>query len=211
MEHKRIIDDVKYTQYVDGKALPKENFTARYEGKTCFNMEGHAAFLTLDDAKTLVNRYIGESGQPFIEFRILHGENPTGATYAYAIMPYADNESAIEYLKNPEVEILSNTAAVQAVKKSALGISAYVFYEGASIDGITVSAPAILTKTERDGEATLRVCDPTHKLKSLVITLIGERAVKAAHDRYKISSNDGNTVIELDLEASYGEAYEIKF
>ena len=211
VEHKRIIDDALYSQYADGKALPKAEFTKEYEGADSFLMEGHAGFCILDGKKTLAKRYIGESGQSFIEYRICHGENPTGATYAYAILPYASADALGEYVKNPEALILSNTERVQAVKKPSLGISSFAFYEAAECDGISVSAPALLTRTERDGGLSIRVADPTHKLCELEIKLAGEYKPSEAHKRISVHEEKGETLIRVDLTESYGEAYEVKF
>lgn len=211
VEHKRIVDDVKYTQYLDGKALPKSDFEEVREGRSCFFMQGHSAFVNLGSEKALCKRYISESEQPFIEYRICHGKNPSGATYSYAILPHAELEFAEEYSKNPEIEILSNTPSVAAVKKEGLGITGYVFYEAMQLDGIAVSAPAIVTKTERDGVVSLRVCEPTQKLEAMTLTLDNEYTVKCAHERISAVSNEGKTVINIDFRESYGEAYELNF
>lgn len=211
LEHKRIIDDAKYTQYVDGEKLPKCDFEREYKGAKYFLMEGHAAFAILDGGTGLCKRYVSESEKSFIEYRICHGKNPSDATYAYAILPYADTVTAEKYANEPEITVISNTKALQAVRKDSLGISCYAFYEAGAADGISVSAPCLVTAVEREGSLTLRVCDPTHKLESLTLILSGEHSVSEAHERMSIGQDGEGTVINIDLKGSYGESYEIRF
>jgi hyaluronate lyase len=204
IEHKRIVDDEKYTQYLNGDALPKDSFS--FEGEMdSFVMDGHAGFLLLDGNRTLVRRYKGESGQSFIEYLIRHGENPTNASYAYVILPFSTVSELEKYREKPEVEIISNTKEVQAVCKESLKITAYAFHEAAECDGIKVSAPCILTRKSVDAEVVICVSDPTHKLEELTVTVIGAYQECVAGSRAEVRYENEGAVITFDMKASYGE------
>ena len=211
LEHVRIMDDEKYTQYVDGVALPKENFVKEYEDARSFLIEGHAGFLLLDEGKTLVRRYISaETEQPFIELRVQHGKNPSGATYAYAILPYISRDSLAEYKKAPDVEVISNNASVQAARDNTIGITGYAFYEGCECDGIATTHPCLVTKKVADGVLTLLVNEPTFKLDGLTVTLDGTHELISAHRKASVEREGGKTRIFFDFKEAHGRAYEVK-
>lgn len=211
LEHVRIIDDEKYSQYVDGAILPKENFTKIYAGATRFLMEGHAGFFVLDGKKTFARRYVSETNQSFVEFRIQHGKNPTEDTYAYAILPYITKEQLDEYAKAPDVQVIANTAAVQAARENKLGITGFAFYEAGECDGIRVSDGCLVTKKDKDGKLTLLVNEPTFKLDTVTLTLEGEYKLTSAHRKASVSYADGKTVITFDFKEAHGRAYEVCF
>ena len=212
LEHVRIMDDERYTQYADGEPLQKENFIKEFEGAKSFLIEGHIGLYIIDGNKTLARRYISpETEQPFIEFRIQHGKNPSGATYAYAILPYISKDGLCEYVKAPDVCVVSNTASVQAARDNTLGITGFAFYEACECDGISVSAPCLLTKTERDGTLKLLVNEPTFKLEGVTVTLDGEHELISAHRKASVAYEGGRTTVTFDFDGAHGRAYEVEF
>ena len=208
VEHRRIVDAEADNQYADGELLEKCEKT--YTGKAYVNMERHAGFVSLDENRFYVNRYVceGAKGQSFFEVGIDHGENPVAKSYAYAIIPYADNKTLSEY---DGVEIISNTAALQAVRDKSTGIVGYVFHEAGECEGISVSAPCIVMLGKAGDEYTLAITDPTHKLDIIKVTL--DKTVKVISKSYNISVGvlGGKTKLSVNTFMSNGRKYEIKF
>ena len=159
------------------------------------------------------NRYVCEeaAGKTYFEVGISHGENPTDETYAYAVLPYVDNSTLEAYAKSPEVDILANTRKVQCVRKASLGITAYVFHEAGECEGIKVSAPCIVTLTEKNGEYTVSVCEPTQKAENIEIEI--GREINVFSNSKKVSWNivSGKSVISVDTAKAYGRKFEVKY
>ncbi len=176
VEHRRIVTD-ELGIYIDGEGrMPASDFEKHDTGAAWVLMDGHCGYVFPQGANISARRYVCESakGQSFFELLIEHGENPSGASYCYAMLPYADENRARKYASDPDVTVISNTAALQAVRERGLGISCYVFHETGECEGLTVDKPCIVTVTANK----LIVCDPTHELECINITL-GERTFTA--------------------------------
>ena len=104
----------------------------------------------------LARRHPGDV--PFIEIVADHGVNPSGGSYAYAILPGMSAEEIRQSAAQPPFTVLANTKEVQAVQYKD-GRSAYIFWEKGSFNGISVSAP-MLVLICRD---KIYVSDPTQK------------------------------------------------
>lgn len=120
----------------------------------------------------------------FFEMWIPHGVNPENKTYAYVILPDKGLEDTESYAQSSDVEILSNTDAVQAIREKTLGITGIVFHEATTFSGITVDNPVVLLY---DGE-TVKVADPTHKLDGVTVTVDGKQL------RFDLSNKKGETL-----------------
>ena len=175
VEHRRIVTD-DLGIYLDGEKMSTSGFEKRDTGAAFALMEGHSGYVFLSSESVSARRYVCESagGQSYFELTVEHGKSPTGATYAYAMLPYADKEKVQKYAASPDVTVISNTPALQAVREDGLGISCYVFHEAGECEGVRVDAPCILTRTADK----LMVCDPTHELESVNISF-GERTFAA--------------------------------
>lgn len=57
-----------------------------------------------------------------------HGSSPSGATYAYAILPETNPSALNAWTASPPVRVVSNTASQQAVWHDTLGIGAVAFH-----------------------------------------------------------------------------------
>ncbi len=124
--------------------------------------------------------------------------------------PYAKDEELREYAASRQVEIISNTSECQALRKSSLGLSSYVFYKGGSCEYITIDAPCILNVFEWDNKCRISVCDPTHKLDKISIKINKPLHLLAFDD--KISVKQGEMVeISVDMTGSVGRPYRAIF
>lgn len=95
-----------------------------------------------------------------------HGEHPTGATYAYIVVPgKGDAEAVKNYSKEKQVNILANTPGMQAVSHKQLGLWGIVFHSGGEFRHkdihIQTDKPCILMLSRQGRRATLHIADPT--------------------------------------------------
>ncbi len=211
IEHRRIVNKDTDPLYINGELLPFESYEKCYTGHPFFTFSGHAGFEILDDNKLIVTRYTSPeaNNQDFIELKIPHGENPKGASYAYAIYPSPDYISKEDNLKS-DFEIISNTAACQALKSIALDFTSYVFYEPCSLGIISVDAPSLVTITENeDNTITLMVCEPTHKRRDAVFTLEGEYCAVECSDKLSVSVSGNKTIVSADFTEANGRTYTV--
>ncbi|MFI6318272.1 polysaccharide lyase 8 family protein [Nonomuraea sp. NPDC050556] len=98
-----------------------------------------------------------------------HGKNPSGARYAYAVLPGADAASTAAFAADPQAEVLANSSAVQAVRSGDL--LAAVFWRGGSVDGVSADGPCALLLRQCGARVRLAVSDPTRTGGEVRITL----------------------------------------
>ena len=117
----------------------------------------------------------------------------------------------MEKHQNPAIFSTENTEKVQCVKKSSLGITAYVFHEAGSCEGITASAPCIVTVLEKNGEFTLSVCEPTQNAESVDIEISREIDVISNSKKVSLTVSDGKSVVHIDTVKAYGRKFEVVY
>ena len=111
---------------------------------------------------------------------------------------------------NPEIEIISNTADVQAVRKPSANLSFYVFHTAGAFDGIEVSAPCIVA-VKRDGEkCILTVCEPTQKLDEVTVKL-GEKLEYVDGDIQASAECKDVTEVKINFHRAFGESFSAEF
>ncbi len=104
-----------------------------------------------------------DSANSILTLSINHGKNPSGASYAYVVYPNITSEQ-LANTATP-IDILSNSAEVQAVKNNATGEIQAVFYAAATLKidrkvALTVSQPAIIICTPSGSGYDIRVGNP---------------------------------------------------
>ena len=217
VEHRRIVKDELFGQTVgtaEGEiALPKCEFEERYKNPGFVEFGGHAGYVFLGDTDLYVSRYNYTTNieQPYLEIRIEHGENPKGAGYAYAVLPYATADKLAAYHKNPDVEIISNTETLQAVREKKLGISGYVFYEAGESDKVQTDNGAIIMLGERDGRADISVCDPTHLLTEIKVKIKLPLKLISSDKGVAVENKECCTELTVNCEGSMGAPFRASF
>ncbi|MBR2467226.1 MAG: hypothetical protein IKB38_09915 [Clostridia bacterium] len=236
VEHRRLVKDADGSFglediVLDGALLEKGEYSEKKSGAKWASLEGVGSYVFLEDSEVYLNKYsvkgemkvedmyfrpdpddvkYKDAGKPFFELGIAHGKNPTDADYAYAILPYATPDAAKAYSDTPEVEVIANTKALQAVRKPLLGLSFYVFHEAGECDGITVSEPCIVALKAKDGECSVSVCDPTHKLESATVKI--DRALSLVSKARQLAVEcEAQTQITVDFVNSAGENFVAEF
>lgn len=109
-----------------------------------------------------------------------HGESPNHASYAYIVAPnISEAELAETAPNNRQIEILSNTDKLQAVKNNKLGISQMAFYQSGEIavsPNLKVSMASqgmAMLKVEGNRIKELTLADPSRKLSRILLTVSG--------------------------------------
>jgi chondroitin AC lyase len=106
-----------------------------------------------------------------------HGKKPTAANYAYIVVPGTTASFLDQYGKKNSINILSNSAEVQAVQNKDLNISQIIFYQAGTIQlsnkiSLTANSPCIvMVKVNNNSVEKISVADPTAKLSSLQLSL----------------------------------------
>ena len=215
--HRRIVNDGEYSQSVkccaETEILPKAEFEKRYTNPEYVRWGGHVGYVFLDKTNLYVSRYnyTTSKEQPYLEIRAEHGENPTGAKYAYAVLPYADDQTLSDYAKAPEVEIISNTENVQAVRKASIGVTGIVFYEGGELSGVAADCGALVILKEADGCLELSVCDPTQEASEINIKVSGKLRTLSADSTASVTECEDFALIKLSCENSRGRPHRVVF
>lgn len=142
----------------------------------------------------------------FNELWIEHGGNSQNGVYNYIILPNVTEKELSEFKDNPHIRIVSNNDTVQAVEYRENGILGYVFYEGGTKNGITVSAPMIVVTEDMGESLKLYVSDPTQTLKTETIMLDGVFN-KCIGDVNILCPDKNHTLLTVDFSDSKGKTF----
>ncbi|HTJ71665.1 MAG TPA: polysaccharide lyase family 8 super-sandwich domain-containing protein [Actinospica sp.] len=127
--------------------------------------------------------------RPYLSIAFNHGTDPSGATYSYVVLPNATETETAAYAASPSVSVVSNTATVQAITDSSLGVTMANFFAAGTAGSITVNAPASVSVQQAAGELTIAVSDPTWTASTVEVT------VAASGFTSLVSASDGLTVL----------------
>lgn len=189
----------------------------------------HAQFVSGSGAWTTINPTDSDSAtytDYYLQIVNKHGVNPTGAKYAYVILPNRTVSSVKAYAANPDVTILSNTEptstnpGIQAVKSQILGVVAANFWaktsgpdNGGTADIITVSKQCSVIVKETYTTISVGVADPTQSNTGTITVTLSGRASLAT-----ISADSGVTVtgnnpitLSVNVNGSKGKSFNASF
>ena len=100
-----------------------------------------------------------------------HGIDPSGGSYVYLLLPGASAAKTARRAERPDVTVLSNTPALQAIHSQRNSLTAANFFTAGALPSVGASGPASVLFQEHDGRLTLAVGDPTCTQTSLTVTL----------------------------------------
>lgn len=106
-----------------------------------------------------------EQTRHYATLEVLHTEDSDGS-YAYLVLPQASEALTRARAKKAPVEVVANSAEVQAVTHGA--VLAANFWRPATVDGLSVDRPASLILSRGD-RAQLSVSDPTQEAETVVV------------------------------------------
>ena len=101
-----------------------------------------------------------------------YAKEPRHASYAYIVVPNIQNaEEMNSYLKKNDIQIMSNTPAIQSVYHKQLKIWQIIFFEGGKIDVNGMKAEtnmscAVMIKERTDGRYDVHVSNPSQQGKA---------------------------------------------
>lgn len=194
---------------VNGDLLEtKQTFENTYENPNWMHIEDVGGYYFPKGGNLTIHKT--DSTTSFAEIWFNHGANPQNADYAYAIMPTKTPEEMKSYISNPDIEILSNTSKIHAVRDKNLGITGIVFWEAGTFGDITVSHPLTIMIKETGDEYVISASDPTQKLSEVNITLDKNLKTKTIDDRMKVEEGD-RTKITMFMCADPGKTLTASF
>ena len=173
---------------------------------------------TDSDAATYTNYYL--------KLMFKHGANPTGAKYAYVILPNRAASSVKAYAANPDVTILSNTEptstspGIQAVKSNLLGVLAANFWAktsgpdaGGTVDFITVSKQSSVIVKETNNSISVGLADPTQSnAGNITVTLSGRASLGTLSVDSGVTVTGTNPIsLIMNVNGSKGKSFNASF
>lgn len=156
----------------------------------------------------------------YLSLAIPHGENGNSKGeegYSYVLLPSMKQEQVKSYSENPDIKVLSNTSAVQAVMDTGINASGYNFWQAGQVQlgeqasaftGVKASQPASVTVAEEGGVLTVGISDPTQKNASTVIRLEGEGLSVGQLDEGVTAQADATGVtLTVNTDGGYGQTF----
>lgn len=135
-----------------------------------------------------------------------HGKKPDGASYQYIVVPGVTADQLSQTADaNRSIEILANTADIQAVRHTQLGITQAAFYKAGAIAmekglQVGVDSPGMAMLTTKNGRLTaLTVSDPSRKLKQMTLTVTGAYKTKGENFQATVDEKQNRTRFTVDL------------
>jgi chondroitin AC lyase len=135
-----------------------------------------------------------------------HGHQPRHAGYQYIVVPDVSVRELQETAdKNHHIDILSNTADIQAVRHRILGACQIAFYKAGALDisedfTVTSDSPGMVMLTLQGGRIDrVTVSDPSRKLSEMRITVSGLYDANGEYFAANRNSAQKTTSIEVDL------------
>jgi len=135
-----------------------------------------------------------------------HGNSPNAASYQYMVVPDVSKKELIETASNyRNIDIISNTPEIQAVKNNKLGICQLAFYKAGEAEiskgyKIRVDSQGMaMLKMEGKRIKELTVSDPSRKLSRISVTISGIYNVEGDNFVAYPDENENHTLINIDL------------
>jgi hyaluronate lyase len=143
-----------------------------------------------------------------------HGKNPNAATYAYTILPNRSADGIEQYAENPDIQILRNDKAVQAVHETTQNILGANFWESTKqrAGPLTVYDKASITMKETEDELEIAVSDPTMENDGTIEVEIDRKAfgVIEADEHVKVTKLKPFIKLEIDVKGAKGKTFTTK-
>ena len=106
-----------------------------------------------------------------------HGKRPSDATYEYIVVPTTTVEKLEQNTSKDNIEILSNTPEIQAVKNKALDMCQVIFYKAGEVevaDGfklVSDNPGIVMLKMDGNKVTKISVADPNRELDNYHLSI----------------------------------------
>ena len=143
-----------------------------------------------------------------------HGVNPANDTYSYVLLPGLNQEQTSQYAAKPEIIILRNDSAVQAVhdvKENIIGANFWLD-EKQTAGPLTVYQKASITMQEKDGVLELAVSDPTMKNTGSIDIDFDGKAFKVleADEQVQVIQTKPSIKLKVNVSQANGKTFSVK-
>ena len=156
---------------------------------------------------------LADDTRPYLSIAFDHGANPSAATYSYVLLPGFTEAQTAAYAAAPSVSVVSNTASVQAITDSALGVTMANFWAAGTAGTLTVTAPAsVSTQTSSGGQLTIAVSDPTWTSATVQVAVAatGYTSIVSADPTVTVLSSSGGTIkLLVETGGSRGASHSV--
>lgn len=194
---------------VDGVLLEKAStYEKSFVNPRWINIENFGGFYLPDGGELSINKVLNNA-MSFAELWLSHGASPKDGTYSYVMLPKKTAAETDYYAENPDVEILSNTQSLQAVRENNLNLTGIVFWEAGIFEEITATAPMIIMTQEQEEVYEVNISDPTKLLTEASVTVSGNWELVSADSRCTVNSDGNNTVITIDFGGANGRTLPV--
>lgn len=183
-------------------------YTKNYENPSWVHIEDIAGYFLPNGGKLVLDKVTNKNN--FIEMWLSHGVSPKEGSYAYVILPKKTADETDLYSQNPDIEVLSNTEKLQAVKENKLGITGMVFWEKGTFENINVSEPMIVMAGDDNGTYNVNISDPTQLLTEGTVTVKGKYELIDADERCTCKIDGENTVITINFNKYKGKTLPLR-
>ncbi|WP_419955379.1 polysaccharide lyase family 8 super-sandwich domain-containing protein [Neobacillus niacini] len=143
-----------------------------------------------------------------------HGVRPNQDTYSYVLLPGLNKEQTHHYSQNPDITILRNDSAVQAVQDVKENIIGANFWkdEKQSVGPLTVYQKASVTMQEKDGVLEIAVSDPTMENKGYIEIEIDGKAfnVLEADESITVENTKPSIKLKVNVNKARGKTFTAK-
>ena len=134
-----------------------------------------------------------------------HGEQPSDETYAYIIVPGMQTADEVKkYQKKKNIEILSNTENLQAVRSNKSDLLQMIFYCAGEFTykDLTVKvdkACALMVKIKGQNEMKLHIADPGQTQSNITIDIRMRKQSKTINCDYRNSGIYAGSTKAFDI------------
>lgn len=149
----------------------------------------------------------------YLSLAVSHGDGTADGAedYAYVLLPGRTEEETAEYASGSEIEIISNTAEVQAAADRSSGASGYQFWTAASAGNVSADQASSVTMKEEDGTLKLGISDPSQTQDSVTIHVSGYKNLQYVDGDQEavVNATEDGVDITVDTSAGAGKTYEL--
>jgi hyaluronate lyase len=133
-----------------------------------------------------------------------HGVNPSGATYAYVLLPNRSAAETSEYASAPEFTILENSADAQAVRENTIGVTGVNFWKDMvkKAGDITSDKKASVMTAVTGGVLEFSISDPTQLNTGTINIEINKSAAGLVASDSRITVTQLSPTIKMTVNVS---------
>jgi len=135
---------------------------------------------------------------------ISHGIRPSDRSYRYIVVPATTVDELEQNTSRNNINILSNTTEIQAVKHTGLQMCQAIFYKGGDIQvtdqlNLKCYCPGIvLLRAEGNRITQISVSDPNRELSKIHLSVTAK--IEKSGDKFQAVWNEEDGVTEFAIE-----------